>query len=379
MHRPGTILLGLAAVGALTTYVAPAPARAQTSGPLLECHSSARAPYLCDAVGGCDRDLKLARIRMDGAFRCYSRWLDCDLFTRTQSSAAGECPQRAAAHCVQEQATEDVWVTGSAPEQRERVLERCTPIDFEGDFLAGAPLGLGIGADTATCDALGVPLQDVASYTACGDVGQTRLHAEILSLMAPRSRELLEDHGWCSLFPEEGVAPIVCNTALAARPTVQGVPSARVSRLRRCQKRLYESFRQVLNRHLNLLENCTEEYFSCNLRTAHGDITPSATANCIARGLSVCERQQSRRDSKIPRAIENIRKACEDLTFEDLTDILGYEDIAATCNAATIDDIVTCAADRLRCLAWDVARFVEPRITDDTPPEFLADYLPCEN
>ena len=91
----------------------------------------------------------------------------------------------------------------------------------------------------------------------------------------------------------------------------------------------------------------------------------------------MCERQQSRRDSKIPRAIESIKKACEDLTFEDLTDILGYEDIAATCGAATIDDVVTCAADRLRCLAWDIVRFVEPRIVDDTPPEFLADYLPC--
>ncbi len=376
MRLSGTILLALAAVGA-ATYGGPAPVRAQTSGPLLECHSSARAPYLCDAVGGCDRDLKLARIRMDGAFRCYTRWFDCDLFTRTESPAADECPQRATEHCEREQDTEDTWVAGSAPAQRERVLERCTPIDFEGEFLAGAPLGLGIGADAATCDALGAPLEDVASYTACGDVGQTRLHAEILSLMAPRSREFLEDHDSCSLFPEEGVAPVVCNTALAARPTIQGVPTARVSHVRRCQKRLYESYRQVLNRHLNLLENCAEEYFSCNLRTAHGDITPQATASCLGRALSACERQQSRRDRKVPRAIEAIQKACEDLTFEDLTDILGYVDVAASCDAATVDDVVTCAADRLRCLAWDIVRFVEPRITDDTPPQFLTDYLPC--
>jgi hypothetical protein len=79
----------------------------------------------------------------------------------------------------------------------------------------------------------------------------------------------------------------------------------------------------------------------------------------------------------VPRLIEEIKRACNGLTFQDLTDVLGFGDVAAGCNAGTIDELVDCVRDQIRCLAWEIVRFVEPRIAEDSPPEFLVDYAAC--
>jgi hypothetical protein len=371
------VLTFCAAVAAGLLHVPSARAQAPGSEPILLCHSFARAPYLCDAIGACNRNLKLARIRMDIASRCIDRWLGCDLLSRTGSPSADSCPPSAGARCARGEATAEAWITQAAPEQRQRVVDRCAPLDFQDEFLTGPPLGLGFGASASTCSGFGVPLPDIPSYTVCGDIYQTWLHARLLSLVFPRSRELLEDNGWCSLLSEEGVTPPVCNSGLAPRPVVAGVPTARVSNVDRCQKRLYQSFRKVLTRDLNFLEYCTEEYLNCNMKEAYGDITPNALEGCIDRASHTCTRTRETRDRRVPRLIEEIKRACNGLTFQDLTDVLGFGDVAAGCNAGTIDELVDCVRDQIRCLAWEIVRFVEPRIAEDSPPEFLVDYAAC--
>jgi hypothetical protein len=97
----------------------------------------------------------------------------------------------------------------------------------------------------------------------------------------------------------------------------------------------------------------------------------------MKRALNKCERTEVARDLQVPRYLDRIRRSCDDLTFADLTDILGFGDVAASCNADTIDEVVDCTADRLRCLAWDLVRAVEARIVDDTPAEFLTEYTTC--
>jgi hypothetical protein len=377
--RRRSILFPVLTAAILTTVAGAGHAAAPASGPLLECHSFARAPYLCDAVGGCDRDLKLPRIRMDGAFRCVQQWLDCDLLTRVQSPKAESCPERANVRCIDAQQAQQGFLNLSAQSQRDQVINHCEAVDFQSDFLEGVPLGLGYGAVQPTCDAIGAPLDALEDYTACSDIHHTRLHAQLLSLMAPRSRELLEDHDWCALFPEEGVTPIVCNTELAPRPPVAGVPSASVGETRRCQKGIFRAYRKVLNKHLNLLEYCSEGYLTCELKTAHGDLSGDALDTCMKRALNKCERTQVARDLQVPRYLDSVRRACGDLTFADLTDILGFGDLAESCNADTIDEVIDCAADQLRCAAWDIVRAVEARLADDTPAEFLTDYATCGN
>ncbi len=376
--RRGSILFLILTAAILVGRVGAAAAAAPTSGPLLECHSFARAPYLCDALGGCDRDLKLPRIRMDGAFRCIQLWLECDLLARTQSPAFDSCPGRADARCIEAQQSEQGFTSLSAQYQRDQIINHCEDVDFQGGFLEGAPLGLGYEAIQSTCDAVGAPLNALQDYAACSDILHTRLYARILSLMAPRSRELLEDHDWCSLFPEEGATPVICNTALAPRPPVAGVPSASAGAVRRCQRGMFRSYRQVLNKHLNLLEHCTEGYLQCDLKVAHGDLSGEALDTCMKRALSKCTRTRDARDSQVPLYLDSIRRACDDLTFADLTDILGFGDVAASCNADTIGEVVDCTAEKLRCIAWDLVRGVEARITDDTPAEFLTDYTTCD-
>jgi hypothetical protein len=371
--------LCLALVAASTVDVLSARAQVPGSDLILQCHSFARAPYLCDAVGGCNRDLKLGRIRMDAASRCLHRLQECDMLAVTGSPKADSCPGRGAAHCIRGQAKADTWVSQSAPEQRQRVVDRCLPIDLQDEFLGSAPLGLGIGANAAMCSTLGVPLDSVPGYTACGDIHATRVHAQLLSLIVPRSRELLEDNGWCALFPEEGVTPTMCNTALAPRVAAGAVPTARVSSLRRCQKRIARSYRKAITRDLNYLENCTEEYFKCNVKDAHGDISETGLEGCLDRARSTCERVRDRRDKQLPRVVDSVKRSCADVPFADATDVLGFADVAAECNASTVDEIADCLPGKIRCLAWDLAQFAEPRILDDSPAEFLGDYAPCDN
>jgi hypothetical protein len=375
--RRGSILFLILTAAILAGVAGTADAAAPTSGPVLECHSFARAPYLCDAVGGCDRDLKLPRVRLDGAFRCVQQWLECDLLARVQSPMAESCPERADARCTDAQQAQQSFLNQSAQNQRDQVINHCETIDFQSDFLGGVPLGLGYEAVQPTCDAVGTPLDALQDYTACSDIHHTRLHAQLLSLMAPRSRELLEDHGWCALFPEEGVAPIICNTDLAPRPPVAGVPSATVGEARRCQKGIFRAYRKALNKHLNLLEYCSEGYLTCELKSAHGDLSGDGLETCMKRALNKCQRTQVARDLQVPRDLDRVRRACDDLTFADLTDVLGFGDLAASCNADTVDEVIDCAADQLRCGAWDIVRAVEARITDDTPAEFLTDYATC--
>jgi len=373
------VSLSLALIAASTVDVPAARAQSPGSDLILQCHSFARAPYLCDAVGGCNRDLKLGRIRMDTAWRCVGRLLECDMLAVTGSPKADSCPGRVADHCARGQAKADAWVTQAAPEQRQRVVDRCLPIDLEDEFLGSVPLGLGIGGDAAMCSALGVTLDTVASYTTCGDIHATRVHAELLSLVVPRSRELFEDNGWCALLPEEGVTPTICNTALAPRVSAGGVPTARVSSLRRCQKRFTQSYRKAITNDLDYLENCTEDYLKCNMKDAYGDISANALEDCLDRARRTCERVRDRRDGKLPRLVDSVTRSCNDVPFEDVTGVLGFAAVAADCNASSLDEIAECLPGKIRCIAWDLAKFAEPRILDDSPGEFLADYAPCDD
>lgn len=377
MARLSSVSRLLIVVAILLGFVPPGRAQVPTSEPILECHNFARAPYLCDAVGGCDRDRKLARIRLDGAFRCVSHLLDCDLQARTGAPQADSCPERADSRCAAAQAAENGFLALGYVYQRDQLVLHCDPIDFQDEFLGGAPLGLGFSVDGPICTSLGAPLQTLPDYITCSDIHHTRAHGQILSLMVPRSRELLEASGWCSLFPEEGVSPIACNAGLASTSPVTGVPTAPPNKIRKCSKRFNRSYRNVLNRHLNLLERCAEGYLTCNLKEAHGDISGSALDTCITRARNKCERMQAARDRRVPRYVQGIERSCSDLTFDDLTDILGFGDLADDCSANTIGEVAQCGADRIACLAWDIIRSVETRVTVDVPPEFLTDYLTC--
>jgi hypothetical protein len=137
--------------------------------------------------------------------------------------------------------------------------------------------------------------------------------------------------------------------------------------------------KQFLHRHLTQLESCTEDHMRCEIKKTYGLLSAHGYDECIARAVRWCDRLLATRDRMAPRHLDRIKKACDDITFDDMTGILGFSDIAATCNANSVNEVIACLSDKVRCIAWDSERFVETRMDEDTPPEYLSDYLTCGN
>jgi hypothetical protein len=369
-----TWVVSLAVVAAVAS---PRAAVATDGETVIECSNFTSAVHLCDALGGCDRDYKIQRRYFDAAMTCVTNWLDCDLYERAGSPKLEGCPARAIIRCQEVYQDMSYFLSDKALFQRSQLIDHCEDLDFETEFLGNAPAGLDYDDDQGTCTSLGTPLQTLDDWIACGDKYQTRLYAELLSLVAPRSREILEDNLSCNLFPEVGVTPVVCNSGFAPRPPVTGAPDARVGQVRKCQKSLHIGLKQFLHRHLTHLESCTEDHLRCELKKTYGLFSTNGYEECIAKAESWCDRLLSTRDRMAPRHIERIKKGCDDITFDDMTDILGFSDIAADCGANTVNEVIDCVADRVKCIGWDSERFVETRMFEDTPVEYLSDYLTC--
>jgi hypothetical protein len=368
--RVGCTLLGLLA--------AASPVRAADVGDVLGGHAYTSGAYLCDALGGCNRNLKLSRRRFDLTFHCVRSLLDCDLLARRGSPRAAACPERAARRCIKRQVKMDNFLNFSVNPLRETLVERCNKIDFSSEFLAGPPLGLGYSADAATCTGLGVPLTSPENYVTCGDTRDQELYAYLLGRSAPRTREFLEDSGWCSLFPNEGGPSSVCNDGFLPPPS--GVGSAvptKDRQIKRCQKALPRAERKILAEHLDLLEHCGEAYMQCELKQAYGELNSTQYDNCIADAVTLCNRLEIARDAKVPREVEKAKQKCSSVPFSELVDVMGFGDIAADCNANPVDEVIDCITG-IECLAWDIASFPEARLTDDTPPGYLSDYQSCQ-
>lgn len=347
---------------------------------ILGCHAFASAVYLCDAVGGCDRDYKLQRQRFDGAYKCARHWLDCDIYARTESPKLDLCLQRGPARCLDALQGQQTFLQVSGASQRAQVGAHCDDLDFQSEFLGPVPLGLDFSDIQSTCTSLGSPLQSVSDFTTCGDKYETRLYAKLLTLIAPRTREFLEDNLFCDLFPEEGVTPTVCNSALGPRPQVNGgVPAATVGKLRKCQNRLFRGYRQIVHSHLKFIEYCAEDHMRCEIRKTYGALSDNAYDRCIAKADNKCERFRYNRDKRIPRSVAGIKRSCGDTPFNDMVNVLGFGDIAADCGVNTVDGVIDCLPDKVKCIAWDSVRFVEARMFEDTPVEYLNDYLSCGN
>jgi hypothetical protein len=372
----GTCVLGLVI---LATVASPPAAVAASGEAIIECANFTSAVHLCDALAGCDRDYKIQRRYFDAAMTCITNWLDCDLYQRTGSPKFDDCPSRAIERCQEVYADMAYFLSDKALFQRSQLVDHCENLDFSTEFLGGAPMGLDYNDDEGTCISLGTPLQSLDDWIACGDKYQTRLYGGLLSLVAPRGRELLEDNLYCHLFPEVGVNPVVCNSGFAPRPPVTGVPEARVGQIRKCQKALHIGLKQFLHRHLTHLESCTEDHLRCELKKTYGLFSANGYDQCIATAVKWCDRLRATRDRMAPHHLDRIKKACDDITFDDMTDILGFSDIAAACSANSINEVIDCVSDQVKCIAWDSERFVETRMFEDTPPEYLTDYLTCGN
>jgi hypothetical protein len=363
----------------LAAAASPRAAVAVDGEAIIECANFTSAVHLCDAIAGCDRDYKIQRRYFDAAMTCVMNWLDCDLYQRAGSPKFDDCPARAIERCQGVYGDMTYYLNEKALFQRSQLVGHCEDLDFTTEFLGGAPMGLDYDDDQGTCTALGTPLQSLDDWIACGDTYQTRLYAGLLSLVAPRSLELLEDNSFCHLFPEVGVNPVVCNSGFAPRPDAVGTPSARVGQIRKCQKALHTGLKQFLHRHLTQLESCTEDHMRCEIKKTYGLLSAHGYDECIARAVRWCDRLLATRDRMAPRHLDRIKKACDDITFDDMTGILGFSDIAATCNANSVNEVIACLSDKVRCIAWDSERFVETRMDEDTPPEYLSDYLTCGN
>ena len=346
---------------------------------LFRCHMHARAPYLCDVVPACDRDQKLARMRLDGAYRCVRELLRCDLRARLNFPAGEACMEHAAERCAYAQQDQEQFLTIMGSDQRLGLELACAEVNLDTEFL-GTWIGLGYALDAATCDGeFGMSLADPADYIGCADRYVTRLHAQLFSAFAPRGQGLLEDNGWCRLFPEEGVNPVMCNSGLVISPLVPQsvVPQGTVGRLRRCQKVLFDLIvKRVLDSHLDLLENCAEAYLNCNLKQARGDLGVAYDL-CISDASGACTKFRAGRDRRISSAVRRMNNACGVVTFEDVSEVLGFVDVASSCGADTVEELVECVVAKVPCLAWDIVRFVEPRMLDDVPAGFLSDYGSC--
>jgi hypothetical protein len=364
---------------ALATLALPPAAIAADAEAIIECHNFATAVHLCDALGGCDRDYKIQRRYFDAAVTCISHWLDCDLYERIGSPKALDCPSRAIERCQGVYADMSYFLSDKALFQRSQFVEHCTPLDFATEFLAGPPLGLDFDDAQGTCIFLGTPLQSLDDFAICGDKHQMQLYGAMLTLVAPRAREFLVDNQFCNLFPEHGETPVECNSALGPHPPVGGVPDARVGLVRKCQKALHKGLKQILHRHLTHLESCAEDHLRCEVRKTYGAISGSGYDQCIEKADTWCTRLRDTRDVWIPRSVDRIKRSCDDVTFDDMTDILGFGSIAAGCGADTVSEVIECLPDKVKCIAWDSERFVEGRMIEDTPGEYLTDYLTCGN
>jgi hypothetical protein len=118
----------------------------------------------------------------------------------------------------------------------------------------------------------------------------------------------------------------------------------------------------------------------CKLKFAHGDISQQAYEKCMEDAYNHCVRLRQTTDSHVSRDTNTIKKACDAIAWEDMTDILGFSDIAADCGVTNTDDLIDCIMDQVKCLAWEVANYVEARLRDDAPPEFIQDYVAlCDN
>jgi len=67
---------------------------------------------------------------------------------------------------------------------------------------------------------------------------------------------------------------------------------------------------------------------------------------------------------------------CGAVPFSEFVDVMGFGDIATSCSADTVDEVVDCIT-AIECTAWEIARYPEARISGDTPAEYLSDYLAC--
>ena len=72
-----------------------------------------------------------------------------------------------------------------------------------------------------------------------------------------------------------------------------------------------------------------------------------------------------------------MNSACGVVSFEDVRDVMGFVDVASSCGADTVEELVECLVAKAPCVAWDIVRFAEPRLLTDVPPEFLSDYGSC--
>ena len=368
---------------------------AARSEAIIDCARWGSGLYLCDAIDSCNRNHKLPRWRMDIAHRAVSKYLKCDLWGRTTGTPekVEQCRWRASKLAAGMNKRQVKFYDRRHTAFRKGQFDLyCGALDFNPEFL-GTPLGLGYATDLPTCAALGLPIDEVFDYHECGDTYTTRLHARILGLAEPRTREFLEDApvegttgpgdmGWCALFPEERVSPVVCNVGFPPRPAIspQATPIAGTSEIRWCQNEFFKQVQTAEGKHLDLLEQCSEDYLMCNVKSENGDITQSAYDQCLQDAYNHCVDLRETTDSLNALHIGSIKEACNEIAWQDVTDILGFGDIAADCGATDVDDLVDCIADQVKCLAWDVARFVEGRLLYDTPPEFIADYVSlCEN
>jgi hypothetical protein len=262
------------------------------------------------------------------------------------------------------------------PFRRQKLLDFCNPLDFNVNFL-GTSTGLGFSADTATCSGLGTPLTSPDAYINCGNKQVTGLHVALLGLLSPRTRELLEDNGWCSVVPE-GSSTTVCNSWLPARASSLGDPPvAPVNRLRLCQRRLFLGGRSLFSQELDYIEPSSEDFLACEVRRAWGDIDNATYQSCVAAASSAATGRRAGRDDKRPGVLNKMHLGCDELPFEDVTGPLGFSDLVASCGASSSGELIDCIAARARCLAWRVINYVQPRVQLDVPASFLDDYAAC--
>lgn len=165
---------------------------------------------------------------------------------------------------------------------------------------------------------------------------------------------------------------------LVAVLAMTGVASGATSKeLLDCQKALESNIRGYTNLIYSKLFGCAQKVVECKLAN---EIDAVDATSCLAKATSGCaavdpklDEQAAKREAKVVAKCGLVPLA----EIEQFTEGLGFFNVANSCGAASVSDLVDCVFTNARCSTERQLFKLDPRAQDSLTTAGVAASFPC--
>jgi len=153
--------------------------------------------------------------------------------------------------------------------------------------------------------------------------------------------------------------------------------AATSAQLLACHKMLDRQGRGFVKFVANKVGGCADKVVACNLASEIDGVSPSA---CLSSATTACAPIATQvGDQKAQRAAK-IVMACGLVPFAEVQQFvagLGFFEVVTACSATTINDLVDCVLDDIRCDAEKHLFLADPRAQQSLTAAGVAASFPC--